>query len=335
MSPTRRQLLGGGLVVAGATLLGGCRLPWSPPPRTMKVASIGFLGIGFGEGVNQRVVGLQAGLAEHGHVEGQNLRIEYRWAAGQNERLRSLAAELVALPVDVIVAANPPGAIAARDTTTTIPIVAVFEGDPVRQGLIASFAHPGGNVTGVSNMAAELSAKRLQLLKEVVPSAVRVGVLWNSTNPAMTARFRELGAAADILSVQLVPLSVERPEDFDAVLESANRDLPDALMVIADPFTSRYQRRILDFAAQSLLPAAYEDRGWVAGGGLMAYGPSLAGMGRRAAYYVDRILKGAKPADLPVEQPREFEFVVNLRTAEALGLTLPQHILLQATEVIR
>jgi putative ABC transport system substrate-binding protein len=282
-----------------------------------------------------RVDGLRQGLADRGYVEGQNIVIEYRWAEGRIERLPALVQELVALPVDVIVAPTPLIAKAAGDATTTIPIVMAAEGDPVSLGLVASFAHPGGNLTGVSNMATELSGKRLELLKQVVPGATHVAVLWNSNFPAMTARFQEIQAAAAALSVQVEPLRVERPEDFAAAFEQALRTAPDALIVTADPFTSQNQRRVLDFAAEQGVPAMYEEREWATAGGLMAYGPSVSDQSRRAAGYVDRILKGTKPGELPIDQAMVFDFVINLKTAQALGLTIPQHVLLQATEVIQ
>jgi putative ABC transport system substrate-binding protein len=208
------------------------------------------------------------------------------------------------------------------------------EGDPVRLGLVASFAHPGGNLTGVSNMATELSGKRLELLKAVVPSATHVAVLWNSNFPAMTARFREIEAAAAVLSVDVQPLPVERPEDFATAFEEAVRAAPDALIVTADPFTIQNQRRVLDFAAANRLPAIYEEREWAAAGGLMAYGPSVSDQSRRAAGYVDRILKGTPPGELPIDQAMTFDFVVNMKTAQALGITFPNEIMLQVTEVV-
>jgi putative tryptophan/tyrosine transport system substrate-binding protein len=331
---SRRQFVAGA-GAAGLGVLAGCRALGSPVPQPVRVRRLGFLAIGAPpSGPNPRLDGLRQGLAEGGYVEGQNLLIDYRWAEGQLERLPVLAAELAALPVDVILAAGSLSARAARDATSTIPIVMGAEGDPVRLGLVASFAHPGGNLTGFSNMATELSGKRLQLLREVAPSSARVAVLWNSTSPSMAARVQEIQAAAETLQVTLHPYGVEHPEDFETAFDTARRERMDALMVTADPLTGRNRRRILDFAAAARLPAIYEEREWVVDGGLMAYGPSLPDQFRRAGGYVVKIFEGTKPADLPIDQAMTFDFVVNMKTARELGITFPEEFRFQITEAI-
>ena len=275
------------------------------------------------------------GLRELGWIEGQNIVIEDRWADGKTDRLPALAAELVRLKVDAIFTQSWPAAVAAKQATTTIPIVIVGAGDPVGTGLVASLAHPGGNITGLGDLATELSAKRLELLKETVPKLSRVAVLWNSADGGMTLRFRQIQAAAPTLGVTVRPLGVQEPEDFEQAFAAMTQERPDALFVVSDLLTGFHHKRIRDFAAQNRLPAMYERRERVADGGLISYGPSFADMHRRAAAYVDKILKGAKPADLPVEQPTRFELVVNLKTAKALRLTIPQSILIRADEILQ
>jgi len=274
-------------------------------------------------------------MRELGWVEGQNLVIEDRWAEGRIERFPALAAELVRLKVDVIVTLSWPAAVAAKNATTTIPIVIVGAGDPVGTGLVQSLARPGGNVTGVGDLATELSAKRLELLKEAVPTLSRVAILWNAGDSGMTLRMRAIQTASRTLGVTVRPLGVHSLEDFEVAFTAMTQERPDALFVVADPLVTANRKRILDFTATHRLPAMYESRPYAADGGLMAYGPSFDDMFRRAAAFADRILKGARPADLPVEQPTRFQLVVNLKTARALGLTLPQSILIRADEVIQ
>jgi putative ABC transport system substrate-binding protein len=280
------------------------------------------------------VEALLQGLRELGYSEGQNIAIAFRSAEGKRERLPALAAELVQLPVDVIVTVGGVTG-AAKSATTTIPIVMLNADDPVRTGLVASMARPGGNITGVSGLTTELSGKRLELLKEAVPTLARVAVLWNTTSPAMTLRFTLMQETAEVFGVSLHPLGVQDANDIDSALAAMTQERPDALFIITDVLTVLHRRRIVDFAAQNQLPTMFEGRGPVAAGGLMAYGPNLADQHRRAAYYVDRILKGAKPADLPVEQPMRFELVINRKTAQALGMTIPPMLLFQADEVIQ
>jgi putative ABC transport system substrate-binding protein len=269
---------------------------------------------------------LLQGLRDLGYAEGENLAIEWRYSEGRAERFPELAAELARLPVDLIVAVSTPAALAAKAATETVPIVMVYVADPVGTGLVTSLARPGGNLTGVSDMAIDLSAKRLELLKEAVPKLERVAVLWNAADPGMVARFREIEAAARVLKVGLQSVEVRNTLDFEPAFATIARERPDALFVVAEVLTLNHRCQVLDFAAQHRLPAIYEFGVFAREGGLMAYGPRLTETFQRSAYYVDQILKSVKPADLPVEQPMNFELVVNFKAAEALGLTLPPHL---------
>src|SRR6266581_2433981 len=301
-----------------------------------KVATIGYLSMAGGApGGAPLAESFRQGLQDLGYVEGKTIAIEYRSAEGKPERLPALAAELVQLQVDVIFAQSGQVAEAVKDTTMTIPIVMVSGADPVAIGLVASLARPGGNMTGLSLMSAELAGKRLQLLKEASGSLGRVAVLWNARDAVMTNIFSEIQAAAPMLGVTVQPLGVQEAKDIDSALATMTAERPDALFMITDVLTSRYTKQVVDFAAQHQLPTMFPSSGPVAEGGLMFYGPSLTDAYRRAAYYVDRILKGAKPADLPIEQPMKFELVINLKTAQALGLTIPPMVLFQADEVIK
>jgi len=273
------------------------------------------------------------GLRELGYVEGQNIAIEYRWAGGKADRLPALAAELVALKVDVIVTASTPAIQAVKQTTKTIPIVMAASGNAVESGLVKSLARPGENVTGLTFLDPEISAKRLQLLKEVLPRMSRVAVLKHVTTT--TASLDASRAAARSLGLQLQILEVEAPEDFDRVFGVMREQRAEALNVLASPILNANRKALVQLAAKYQLPAVYQWREFVEDGGLMSYAASLAEMLRRAATYVDKILKGAKPADLPVEQPTRFELVINLKTAKALGLTIPQSVLFRADEVIQ
>jgi ABC-type uncharacterized transport system substrate-binding protein len=297
---------------------------------------VGWLSDGMRAGATSRLhEAFLHGLRDLGYVEGQNLVIERRDAEGKLERLPDLAAQLVGLKVDVIVTASVPGTNAAKRITNSIPIVMADAGDPVGTGLVASRGRPGENVTGLSVMDPDLTGKRLQLLKEVAPTLARVAVLYNPSYPATVVGMRDAQAAGPALGLTILPIEVRASDELEdqfAFMTSVNAD---ALLTFGDPFTSTHHRRILDFAAKSQLLALYFWREFVEAGGLMSYGPSLPDMFRRAAYYVDRILKGAKPADLPVEQPTKFELVINLKAAKALGLTIPPALLFQADEVIR
>jgi putative ABC transport system substrate-binding protein len=270
-----------------------------------------------------------------GYVEGQNLVIEYHAAAGQYERLPALAAELVRLQVDVLLAVNTPGALAAKQATTTIPIVMLGVGDPVGSGLVASLARPGGNVTGVASLQTDLVGKQLEFLKEVLPTVSHVAVLWNPANPAHARHVRAADVAAQALGVQLHLLEARGPDAFDSAFAAMTRAHAGALLVLGDPLVFEHRRRLAELAVTSRLPTMHNIRPFVEAGGLMAYGPSPLDLRRRAAVYVDKILKGAKPADLPIEQPTTYELIINLKTAQVLGLTIPPSVLFQATEVLR
>jgi len=274
------------------------------------------------------------GLRDLGYVEGQNLVIAIRYAEGRPERLPELAADLVRHPVDVLVAAGgTPVALAAKRATTTIPIVMTNVGDPVEAGLVASLARPGGNLTGLSSMSPDITGKRLELLKEVVPALSRVAVLWNPANPSAALQLQELQTAARALQLQVQALEVRGPDEFDHAFNAAQG--AGAVVVLGDPMFTQHRTRITALARRSRLPGMYVFRQFVEAGGLMSYGVSLSDLWRRAASYVDKILKGAKPADLPVEQPMKFELVLNLKTAQALGVTLPPHLLVLADQVIQ
>ncbi len=284
---------------------------------------------------NALIQALLQGFRGVGLVDGQNVALEIRYAEGRTERFPALAAELVSLKVDVLVAVSTPGAIAAKQATSTIPIVMLAVSDPVGTKLVDSLPRPGGNITGFSLLAPELSAKRLDLLKQTLPKVSRVAVLWNSANQGMMLRFRETQAAARTLGITLHSVTVHGPDDFDTVFAVMTKDRPESLLVLADTVTVANRRRAVEFAERNRVPAIYEVREFVDVGGLMSYGISLLDQFHRAAVYVDKILKGVKPADLPVEQPTKFELIINLKTAKALGLTLPQPVLLRATEMIQ
>ena len=300
-----------------------------------RVATIGYLSIAGGApGGAPLAESFRQGLQELGYIDGKTIAIVYRSAEGKPERLPALAAELVQLPVDLIFAQSGQVAEVVRDTTTTIPIVMVSGADPVAIGLVASLARPGGNITGLSLMSAELGGKRLQLLKEASGRLGRVAVLWNARDAVMTNIFSEIQTAAPTLGMTVQPLAVQVAEDIDSAIAALTQERPDALFMITDVLTSRYVRQVLEFAVQHQLPTMFQSSGPVAEGGLMSYAPSFTESYRRAAYYVDRILKGAKPGDLPVEQPMKFELVVNLKTAKALGITIPPTLLMLADKVI-
>jgi putative ABC transport system substrate-binding protein len=274
------------------------------------------------------------GLRDLGYMEGRDIVFEIRWAEGKHDRLAGLAAELVGLRVDVIYAFSTPLALAARSATAAIPIVFSGVGDPVGIGLVASLARPGGNATGLSVLATELAGKRLEMLREIIPTVFRVAMLWNDTNPSMVLRANETQNAAVKLGVAVQSIGVHDLIDFEGAFKAVTDGRAAALLILADPFTRAHRERMVEFAAQRGLPAIYEIRDFVDAGGLICYGPSLPAMQRRVADYLDRIFKGAKPSDLPVEQPTKFELVINLKTARALGLTVPPTLLARADEVI-
>jgi putative ABC transport system substrate-binding protein len=273
-------------------------------------------------------------MREHGYVEGENLAIEYRWAEGKAERLPALAAELVRLGVDVIVTAGAPAITAAKEATTTIPIVMTSSQNAVGDGLVASLSHPGGNVTGRSVYAPELTSKRLELLKEAVPGLSRVAVLWNVRNPGNPAQYREAEAAARILGLGIESLDVRIPDDLEAGAARVAAAGAGAILILSDSATITHREQIAAAAQRQHLPTMFANKAYLAGGGLMSYGPDIVESFRLAANHVDKILKGARAADLPVEQPTRFELAINLRSAAALGLELPQSLLLRADEVM-
>jgi putative ABC transport system substrate-binding protein len=274
------------------------------------------------------------GLQELGWSEGKNVFIEHRYSEGKQERFHDLAAELVRRKVDVIVTVATPATLAAKNATTAIPIVMAAVGDPVGAGIVSSLAQPGGNITGLSLLNVATSGKRLELLREVLPRVKRVGVLGNPTNPWSMLILRELEVAARTSGIELQRLEVQRPADFKVAFGAASKGRVAALIVPEDPLFGGHVQTIVGLAAKARLPTAYGSRGYVDAGGLMSYGASIPDLFRRAATYVDKILKGAKPGDLPIEQPTKFELVINLRTAKTLGLTIPPSLLLRADQVI-
>jgi putative ABC transport system substrate-binding protein len=326
---TRRAFVGtlaSGLLAAPLTA--GAQTP-------TKVPRIGFLSSLSSTETTGSFESFRQGLRELGYVEGQNITIEYRYAERRPERLPALAAELVRLKVDVIVTGGPPAPEAAKQATSTIPIVFALSGDPVAEGLVASLARPGGNITGLTNIAAELVGKQLELLKEVAPKVTRVAILQNPGNQGHPPQLRQAEGAARSLGVQLHIVQAGSPTEIDAAFAAMRSQRAGGVLVLRDPLFFAQRTKVVALAAQSRLPAVYGQREAAAAGGLMAYGASGSVLFQRAATYVDKILKGAKPAELPVEQPTKFELVVNLKTAKALGLTIPPSLLQRADEVIQ
>ncbi len=298
------------------------------------VARIGVLGALTASSSAPRIEAFKQGLRELGYVEGQNIAIEYRWAEGRYERLPGLAGELVRLKVDVIVTHTTPGTRAAQQATTTIPIVMADSGDAVATGLVASLARPGGNTTGSSHFSPEITAKRLELLKEAIPRLRRVAVLMNQANPLSEADFKQMGLTAQALGIEVRPAWVRQGDEFDSTFSALVKARTDALVIMEDAAFLAQARRIADLAARNRLPAAASlDHQQT--GNFLSYGANLTDLWRRAAIFVDKILKGAKPGDLPVEQPTKFELVINLKTAKALGLTIPRSVLIRADQVIQ
>jgi len=277
--------------------------------------------------------GFRQGMRELGYVDGRTVALEWRWAEGKTDRYPGLAGELVALKVDVIVTSSTQAARAAKQATSTIPIVMTISAYPDRIGLVDSLARPGGNITGSSNVSPELMGKRLQLLKEIAPKVRRVAILWNPASPVETLGFADLQAASAAAGVDLVSVEVRSAEDYAAAFSTAMG--ADALHAFGNPVNFRNRQLIADFALGSRLPGSFEERIFVDAGGLFSYAPSFFALFRRAAAIVDRILKGAKPADIPIEQPTSFELVINLSTAKALGLALPQQVLMRASDVVQ
>ena len=300
-----------------------------------KVPRIGFLGGASSSSYAVRIDAFRQGLNELGYIEGKNIVIEYRYAEGKLDRLPALAKELVGLKPDVIVAAPTPSVLAAKKASATIPIVFVSVADPVGSGLVASLARPGENITGLTVLVPELSGKRLELLKEAIPKVTRVAALWNPANPAQKLVWKEMQAAAQELRLQLQSLEVRSGNDFDIAFEAALRERTQALIPSPEPLINTQLKRIVEFAAKNRLPAMYGGPEVVDAGGLMSYAPNYIDQYRRTAIYVDKILKGAKPADLPVQQPMKFEFIINLKAANQIGLTIPPNVLVRADKVIK
>ncbi|MBI1776911.1 MAG: ABC transporter substrate-binding protein [Proteobacteria bacterium] len=319
------------------TLLGGAALAWSLPARAQmpaKVFRVGLLSAGAPIADNSPSgAPLIRGLARRGYALGQNLAFERRGAEGHLDRLPQLVTELVASKVDVIVTSGYPSAFAAKQGSA-LPVVAVAAGDPVGTGLADSLARPGGHITGISDVSAELTPKRLELLKQFAPSLRRVAVLWNADDLGMTLRYRASEAGAQALGVSVQPLGVRAPDDFDQAFGAMKSDMPDAILMVTDSLTILNRKRVFEFAAAHRLPAIYEFASLVSDGGLMSYGPDQDESFDRAGDLVDRILKGANPAVLPFEQPTLFRFVLNLKTAKSIGFEAPASLLARADEVI-
>ena len=325
---TRRELL---------IALGAGALAWAGAARAQapaKVRRMGFLSPWTPGDSAPWQHAFRLALRDLGWIEGKNISIEYRYAEGRYDRLPDLAADLVRLKVEVIVTSVPPDAVAAQKATRAIPIVMAAGGDPVASGLVESLARPGGNITGLSQMGQELAGKRLELLKEMVPKLSRVAVLLNPQGVGSPLTWKELQLPARRLGIQLHSLEVRGPDDFDQAFEAATRARAGALFITGDPVIVTNLKRIVDFAKKSRLPSIFHFSEFADAGGLVTYGPDRADLFRRAATFVDKILKGAKPGDLPIEQPTKFELVINMKTAKALGITIPQSILVRADRVI-
>ncbi|MBI4490891.1 MAG: ABC transporter substrate-binding protein [Deltaproteobacteria bacterium] len=303
--------------------------------QAKKIPRIGFLGNSTAALEANLIGPFREGLRDLGYVEGKNIVIEWRWAEGKYERFPGLIAELIASKVDVIVTAGTPASLAVKKATTSIPLVMIAVGDPIGTGLVPSLARPGGNITGLTSIAEDLEAKRLDLLREVIPKLSYFAVLWNPSNPIHLILEKEVQAAAAVLRMKVLSLGVPTPEELDNAFATIRRERPGALNVLADRVFLHNRARIMDFATKHRLPGVHAYVELVESGGLMSYGPSYAGMHRRAAYFVDRILKGAKPADLPVERPAKFELVINLKAAKQIGVTIPGNVLYRADKVIK
>jgi len=321
-------------IIAITTILTGVSVSAQAQQPT-KIPRVGFLVPGSQASFAARVEAFRQGLRDLGYIEGKNIAVEYRWAEGKLDHLRELAGELVERKVDIIVTSGDAAIRAARESTATIPIVVGVAGDLLGPGYVASHARPGGNITGLIDMSPDLSTKRLELLKETFPKVARLRILWNAANPVMALNFKETERAARGMGLKAESWEVRNSDDFDAVLTEPARGQSDVLIVFQDSLVIAHRKTIIDFAAKHRLPGIYFDSTWVNSGGLMSYGPNYPDLFRRAAGYVDKILKGRKPADLPVEQPAKFELVINLKTAKQIGLIVPPNVLARADQVIR
>ena len=303
--------------------------------QTKKVPRIGFLVGASAPSVAARLDVFRQGLRDLGYVEGKNIVIEYRYAEGKSDRIPALAAELVRLKVDIIATAGPASTRSAKQATVTIPIVMANDDDPIGSGFAASLARPGGNITGLSTLSPELSGKQLELLREIVPKLSRVGVLGDVTRPGIAQALREINVAADAFGVQLQYLEVRDPKDIEIAFRAATKERADAVLVLGSAVLNSQRKQVADLAVKTRLPAIYRNLDFVEDGGLMTYGVSVTDLFRRAATYVDKILKGAKPADLPIEQPKKFELLINLKAAKQIDLTIPPNVLARADKVIK
>ena len=300
-----------------------------------KVARIGFLGNSTSELEANLIGPFREGLRELGYIEGKNIAIEWRWAEGKYERFPGLIAELIGSKAELIVTAGTPASLAVKKATTTIPLVMIAVGDPVGSGLIASLAHSRGNVTGLTSISPELDGKRLELLREVVPNISHVAVMWNPTSPLQVVAEKATRAAAQPIGIRILSLGVHADEQFDHAFATIRKEKPGALLVLADRLFLHNRARIMEFAIHNRLPGVHAYVELVEAGGLMSYGPSYSGMHKRAAYYIDKILKGTNPADLPIEAPAKFELVVNIKAAKQIGVSIPPSVLYRADRVIK
>ena len=319
--------------VLATVILASFYLAQAQQPK--KVPRIGYLGANYPSTIPARLEAFRQGLRELGYVEGKNIVIEWRFAEGKRNRLTELAAELVRLKVDVIVTGGAASTRPAKEATVTIPIVMAQDNDPVGSGFVASLARPGGNITGLSTLAPEISGKQLELLKETVPTLSRAAVLGTSTNAGSAQMLRETELAAGALGVKLQYLDVLGPKDIETVFQAASKGRADAVLVLGGPVLNSQRTQVVELAVKKRLPAIYFNPEFVGDGGLMTYGVSINDLFRRAATYVDKILKGRTPADLPVEQPMKFEFIINLKAAKQIGLTIPHEVLARANKVIK
>jgi putative tryptophan/tyrosine transport system substrate-binding protein len=318
-------------VIAGSAAAWPLTTGAQQPSR--KIPRIGWL-VPTPQAEQENLEEYRRGMLELGYVEGRTVATTYLYSGGESDRLEKLATTLVTENVDIIVTFSTPGCLAAKRATTIIPIVFAASSDPLSTGIVTSLGHPGGNITGLSVMATDLSAKRLELLQMVVPSIRNIAVLWDSSNPGMALRVQQTKLAAEQLNVAFLDSGARDLDGLEASFTALSKQRPEALLVTAEPFTRRYRDRILDFTKKNRIPAIYEDSGFVQAGGLISYGPNIPSLFHSAARYVDKILKGAKPADLPVEQPTKFLLMINVKTAKTLNLEIPPALLARADEVI-
>ena len=323
----RRAFVIGGIAALSAPLAIEAPHGWTIP-------RIGYVGAGSAATAGHHANAFVDGLRQHGYIDGQNIVVEFRWAEGRLEQLPGLVVDLVRRSVDVIVSSATPAIRIAKEQTETIPIVMAGVTDPVGAGFVANLARPGGNITGLTHLSPDLAGKKLALLKEVIPGLRRVAVLWNPNHPGQPRAYKDTQAAALAMRVTLVSLEARNRQDLEAVLLAIGKTAPNALLELTDPLTFFHRALITETAGRHRLPAMYSWREFADAGGLMSYGADFSDLFRRAASYVARILKGAKPAELPVEQPTKFEFVLNVKTAKALGLTIPSSLLARADQVI-